>query len=105
MAWSIRYQPAAIRDLEQISRWYDEQAPGQTRRFFDELTAIEKRLLEHPILGTPVNEVIRRMLMPQFPYAIYYLQRAQQIVILTVRHGKRKPRLWTVSEPSAAYAP
>lgn len=105
MALRIRYKPEATRDLEAIDRWYEEQRKGLGADFLDDLAAAEQRLRVNPEHGVEVDLGVRRVSLAAFPYSVYYFIEAQEIVILSVRHGRRKTKRWIVSEAPVAYAP
>jgi toxin ParE1/3/4 len=49
---------------------------------------------DFPEMAQPTDEPgVRRMLIGRYPYLIYYAVENDEIVILHVRHGARRP-LW-----------
>jgi plasmid stabilization system protein ParE len=41
-----------------------------------------------------VHGEVRRAMVSRFPYAVFYRVEAKQVVVLTVLHTARDPRLW-----------
>ncbi len=99
------YRSVASREIGDICEWYRDESPDLETRFIAELRSAEAFLQRNPLAGAGCGSDIRRHFLRRFPYAIYYVNEPGQIVILSVRHGHRKPRIWTVSEAPATYAP
>jgi hypothetical protein len=59
------------------------------------LAVIEASPSSFPRLDGPSKElVVRRALMPRFPYAIIFLVLQAEIRVLGVAHAKRRPSYW-----------
>jgi len=37
---------------------------------------------------------VRKFLLARFPYSVYYLSRDDEVLILAVAHGSRRPGYW-----------
>lgn len=37
---------------------------------------------------------LRRCLLPRFPYAVFFIERAQNLWVISVAHTSRKPDYW-----------
>lgn len=79
--------------------YYEQLDEGLGRRFLDEVVAVSARLAERPALFVAVVRVgarfvVRRALLDSFPYAIVFVQRADEIRVLAVAHQRRLPRYW-----------
>ena len=48
---------------------------------------------EHPEMFALAHETLRRALLQQFPYALYYRVQAESIVIFALFHQARDPDL------------
>src|SRR5271155_1810978 len=88
------YHQAARKEMFDSSLYYSKQAPGLGERFLNE---VEKSVLEitrsphrHPMYF----EDVRRCVMSQFPYGIYYRLQDVKIRILAVAHCSRHPDYW-----------
>ena len=76
---------------------------GQEARARGEfLTEVERVL---PLIGTspasfprlldlPADLVVRRALLPRFPYAVIFMDLGTEIRVLAVAHAKRRPGYW-----------
>ena len=95
MPFKLVFSPEAQNDLQEIYDWYETKLPDLGERFIDE---VEKRLfqLAHtPGIGPIKYEDIRCVLVPDFPYLIYYGVNLtnKQIIAYRIFHTSRKP-LW-----------
>lgn len=87
-------RPEAEIDLAEIYAWYEQQSTGFGAQFFDSAYELLKRVQVNPRMYPIVHKSVRRALMPRFPYAIFYVEENDSIVILSVMHGKRDPEHW-----------
>ena len=88
----IVYSPRALRDLHDIEAYLVERSAIGTRNV---LAAIKSAIddLEHfPKIGIPVNGEGRyRLPVQHYPYLVFYKLANNDIFILHVRHGARRP--------------
>ena len=61
------------------------------------LDALEK----NPQLHASIYRKLRRALVRRFPYGVFYVERADDIVVVAVLHTSRDPRLWRIRSRSA----
>jgi toxin ParE1/3/4 len=54
-----------------------------------------KRLLQHPLTGTPISPRLRVLPMRHFPYLIIYRATADTIIVRAVAHQRRRPGYWS----------
>ena len=95
----IRLSPEAIDELVQAAVWYRAQRPGLESEFLDEigrvLPLIESSPASFPrLLDMPADLVIRRALLPRFPYALIFIDLDEHVRVLAVAHAKRRPGYW-----------
>lgn len=88
-------RPLAEADIQEASDWYEEQERGLGGRFLDELgetlASVRRAPLQFPITW----RTLHRALLRRFPYAVYFVQRAEgRVVILAVLHQRRAPGVW-----------
>jgi plasmid stabilization system protein ParE len=92
--WLVR--PLAQADLDDAATWYESQQSGLGSRFLDAVDHVLNRVRESPLQFPSVSAGVRRALLPTFPYAVYFRETEQAVVILAVLHLRRDPRLWRV---------
>ena len=90
----VRFLAAARRELRREVDRYDESVSGLSDEFVAEVEACVERIATYPDSGTPHLLGTRRVLVRDFPFSIIYKVEAQQLVIITVAHQRRKPEYW-----------
>jgi len=91
MTKTIVVSDKAAGEIRKAAIWYDEQSEGLGKRFTEELDYYFRRMIKYPDSFKRVDTDIQRCLMKVFPYIIYFSVTEDEIVILRVRHKKRKP--------------
>jgi addiction module RelE/StbE family toxin len=85
----LRFTPRAVVDITAIADYIRERNPEAARRVRAELLGSLQNLLIFPLIGRQqaVKEV-RKLVLRQYPYLIYYSYDAahQEIVILSIKH-------------------
>ncbi|MGH8119848.1 MAG: type II toxin-antitoxin system RelE/ParE family toxin [Gammaproteobacteria bacterium] len=87
----IIIRPEAEDDLDAAFDWYEAQRPGLGREFAQEISLCIDRIAGSPLLFADIGANKRRALGRKFPFAVYYLTNAQDIVVLAVLHCARDP--------------
>lgn len=98
---SSEFRLLSIAELEaaEAAAWYDRQRSALADRFLNEFESALGRISASP-LQFPVLEYyrgpceIRRALLHSFPYALIFLCRPEEIVVVAVTHTRRKPLYW-----------
>jgi toxin ParE1/3/4 len=96
---SIRFEPEAREEFLAAIDWYEARDSELGPRF---LAAVERALesIQYAPEAYPValseehRSAARRKRLEGFPYAIVYLAFPQEIRILAVAHGRRRPGYW-----------
>ena len=91
--------PVALRldaraDLIDASLWYEEREPGLSERFHARLQQSIDAISERPNSFPVVFKGVRRALVKQFPYAIYFRHERDHVLVLAILHTARSPRIW-----------
>lgn len=94
MIYRVVFRRPAQEEFEDAVAWYDEQRRGLGEEFLKEVTEAIERAAEHPLRYPLVLEGVRRAVLRRFPYAIYFRQRNDLLVVLAVFHGRRNPLVW-----------
>lgn len=81
-------------DVEEAFAWYEAQRPGLGETFRRALDLAVESIEAHPEAYAILHRQTRRVLLPRFPYGLYYRVLGQNIVVVACLHGKRHPRLW-----------
>ncbi|MCX5946665.1 MAG: hypothetical protein NTY67_00200 [Cyanobacteria bacterium] len=78
----IRFLPEAVDDLLETQRWYGRREPASVERI---------RL--DPRSFPPIHGQIRRLVLRQFPYAVYFKEEGLEILVVAL-HSRQDPRRW-----------
>lgn len=95
----VRLSPEAVDELVEAALWYRARRPGLEVEFLAEvervLPLIERSPASFPrLLDVPADLVIRRTLLPRFPYAVVFIDLGTELWVLAVAHAKRRPGYW-----------
>lgn len=87
---TVRFDEQALADIDEIRGYissFDHEAAG---RVVNHIVARIEALKNKPDLGKPSSRPGLRVLYPiKYPYRVYYLYLADEIVILHIRHTSR----------------
>ncbi len=83
--------PEAEEEARAAFEWYYEQNQAVAARFEAELTAAVESLEEMPERGTQMEQGIRRISLPRFPYGLLYSQEEGRVLLVAVMHTRRSP--------------
>ena len=87
--------PAATQELMDAAIFYETHLPGLGESFKAQADICKSQICETPGLFPVRFRGVRRCLFPLvFPYAIYFYERENDIVILAYAHTRRKPNYW-----------
>lgn len=101
MALPVVYLRKVGRDLASAFEYYEGQAAGLGDQFLGGIDAAFDAIGHYPEMFASVHREVRRALVARFPYAVFYRVEASRIVVLTVLHTARDPRLWPQSRKTA----
>jgi plasmid stabilization system protein ParE len=92
--YRLEAEAAVEFDIESAFGWYDTEEPGLGFEFLEQLGLVYRRILENALGYEEQRSSIRRGLMRQFPYAVYFSIEDETILILAVLHTARDPAEW-----------
>lgn len=103
----VRLHDDAVVEAEEAARWYSQQQRGLGKEFAQELKRCLKMLRANParlpVLETAPRKVeVRRILMTRFPYKIIFEIIQNEVIVLAVAHGSRRPNYWLKRRSSAS---
>jgi plasmid stabilization system protein ParE len=88
------FTPDAEADVEDAFEWYEAQRPGLGAAFRRALDVAVAALQNQPEAYAVIHRNTRRVLLPRFPYGLYYRVLQQNVVVVACIHGKRHPKTW-----------
>jgi hypothetical protein len=96
---AVRLSPEAGLELAEASEWYASRRVGLEDEFLAEVERVLALIAAAPssfprLLDLPEDLIVRRALLPRFPYAIVFMGFGSGIRVLAVAHAKRRPGYW-----------
>lgn len=103
MPFRVKITPRAQRDADEIYRWVIAEAPFQGAFWFNGLMDIIHSLVDHPrrcplAEGFPPAKEIRQLLYGRRPYLLFFRIKGDEVQILHIRRGARKPWSQTIQK-------
>ena len=86
-------RPEAEDDLKEAFSWYEDKRIGLGYDFLLQVDAGINFISRNPKIHPIEYKETRKHLVKRFPYKIIYLAEEEEIIILAVIHGKRRPDL------------
>lgn len=96
---SVRLAPEAVAELANAAAWYDGQRAGLGTELLVTVEAMLSSLTERAdsfprLLDVPNDLVLRRALLPRFPYGLVFLVGEAEVRVIAVAHLRRRPGYW-----------
>jgi hypothetical protein len=90
----VRLSPEAVSELAETAAWYRGRRPGLDLEFLAEVERMLPMIGDSPaafprLLDLPVDLVIRRALLPRFPYAVIFMARPPSEMMVQFINGHR----------------
>jgi toxin ParE1/3/4 len=90
----VRYTETALRELDEILAYIADRNSRAAASVRARIEALVEQLSYFPYLAQETERMgVRRVPLGNYPYVIFYTVEADEIVILRIRHGARRP-LW-----------
>jgi plasmid stabilization system protein ParE len=95
----VRLSDEAIDELLEAAVWYRARRPGLESEFLAEVDHVLPLIGNSPasfsrLLDLPEDLVIRRALLPRFPYAVVFMEITDHVRVLAIAHARRRPGYW-----------
>lgn len=87
----IRFLSLARLELIDTIEFYDYQSSLLGQRFYKEFKISLQRIKEYPNSWPKLGKRTRRCIIKGFPYAIFYWNTSEEIIITAISHMHRNP--------------
>jgi toxin ParE1/3/4 len=88
----VRYTRRALDDLSRILDYLDERSPRGARNVKLAIKRSLDAISENPGIGRPARHGgTRGMPVGRYPYLIYWAVEANEVHVIHIRHGARRP--------------
>jgi len=94
MSLELIIRPEAEADIAGAFDWYESRVRGLGFEFLLVLDAVSNSILRNHLVYPIVHRNVHRALTRRFPYAVFFIVEESRIVVLSVFHVKRNPRIW-----------
>ena len=91
----IRVLPEADAELAEARVWYRHQRDGLDVELIQRIDEALQRISDAPRRFPYVYRRLRRAIVRQFPFAIFYELTEDEIVVFAVFHSRRNPKRLT----------
>ena len=94
MALPVVYRRTVGRDLAGGFGYYEGQSEGLGEKFLAAVDSAFDAIERYPEMFSRVYGEVRRTLVSKFPYTVFFRVESKRVVVLTVLHTARDPKLW-----------
>ena len=96
--WNLSVHPDAAAEARAARLWYSERSPQTAELFFAEFEQSIGLILEAPERWPELPNGRRRYVLRRFPFILVYRIRKDDVRLLAVQHGRRRPAYWKARE-------
>ena len=88
----VRYTLPALADLDGILDYLAPRSPSGAARVQARIKTFIDLLPLHPLIGGRTDDpTIRRLVVPAYPYLVFYEVGDNEIIVHNIRHSARNP--------------
>lgn len=89
----IRMLPEARAEYDDAVDWYAEQRVALGKDFIAKIRQTLKQVFERPHMFPKVHGDVRKARVKTYPYAVFFRETADEIVVIAIFHSSRDPDL------------
>jgi toxin ParE1/3/4 len=94
MSLELIIRPEAEADIQEAFEWYETHVTGLGSELLLVLDALFNSILRNHLIYPVIYRNVPRGLTRRFPYSVFFLVEDNKVVVLSVFHVKRSPRIW-----------
>ena len=94
MTLRVVFRRAARQDFEDAAFWYESKRRGLGNEFQFAVEDALRSVQADPLMYPRVHQLVRWVRVRRFPYAVFLLHETDRIVVLSIFHARRDPRVW-----------
>ncbi|RMD95433.1 MAG: type II toxin-antitoxin system RelE/ParE family toxin [Calditrichaeota bacterium] len=91
MTYNLIFLPEVEHDAFAAYLWYEEKSRGLGEDFLRIFYACATEIQRNPLSYPEVYNKFRRRLLRRFPYAIYYIVKEKNLIVVGLFHCARNP--------------
>jgi plasmid stabilization system protein ParE len=92
--FKISFIPPAVEDIEEAKYWYNSKQSGFGDEFIEVVETTVDTIQDNPYQFAEKHEHVRQAQTNRFPYLISYIIEKIEIIVLSVLHGSRNPKIF-----------
>lgn len=92
--YSLDFNTEASIEMQEAYAWYELQQKGLGERFFSVLDDYFENICIAPFQHPIIYKKKRAVFINDFPYQVIYTVYETKVVIYSVFHTKRNPKIW-----------
>jgi len=93
----VSFRPEARQELSSAAAWYRSRSISVARAFRTAIRQAIAAISERPDSFAEIGGGVRRALTPPFPYAIFFNETNETVLVLAVKHQAQDPESWPSS--------
>jgi len=101
MGLPVVYRRKVGRDLADYFSWYNGQRDGLGEEFLAAVDSVFDTIEQYPEIFARIHGEVRRAVLSRFPFVVFYRVESKRVVVLTVLHTARDPKVWPRPRRSA----
>jgi hypothetical protein len=90
----VALRTLARNDLVDAALWYEDQREGLSETFFSRIEEALREIAQRPQGFPEVKKKVRRALVKQFPYAVYFTLQSDQSLCTQSCIRRASPPVW-----------
>ena len=99
MSLTLTITSKAQEDFRNALDWYEKQVPGLGEEFVLCVDARVRSVGRQPQLFPVVHaNSVKRSLVSRFPYAIYFVEKRENVIVIAILHQRVNPRTWQMRD-------
>ena len=91
MSYALIIRRGAEHDMAEAGLWYETRRPGTALHFIRCVDAAMSLITRHPEAGPMQFAPFRRVLVPRFPFGVFYTVNSGKVIVHGVFHSWQDP--------------
>ena len=91
---NVIYDSEALREFEESIEYYKEIDLELAIRFRNSVVAAVSGISRSPLQWSIYVDEVRRRVLSDFPYLIFYICTSEIVTIVAIMHSSREPDYW-----------
>lgn len=94
MSVPLVLHPDAQAEFDESHDWFEQRCEGDGEKFSLAIKAALARIRSNPLMYGVVLDDIRKAVVPNYRFCIYYVVHDDHVFVTSVFHTSRDPAVW-----------